>query len=311
MTGRAAPVKAWEQCPICSSRRVCVNGPVRYGRNVRIGTQNASGVCAPLGRVWLTHCRSCGFAQVHPRVPSDVVLRLYNLGSEQMWSQESRDVAFRVREVNLRAPGRRILDIGCFTGRFLDLFDDSWLKFGIEPIPWAADGCRKSGICIVADTVEEWDPKPHSFDVVTMWDVVEHLDDVEAALRKSWTALVPGGLLAFETGNIASWFARAMGPDWWYVALPEHRSFLSPQSAKVLLDHCGFSNIEVVPTSWQSVGLFRIGVQLCKGAVYRIASLLSRVSRGALDAALAPLLSRTPPCILLRDHMLVFARKAS
>lgn len=311
MTGRETPTKAWKQCPVCESDHVSVTGPVRYGRNVCIGTQNASEVCAPLGRVWLTSCRSCGFAQVHPRVPSAVVLRLYEQGSEQMWAQQGRDAASRAREVAKRAPGRRILDIGCFTGRFLDLFDDTWSKSGIEPIRWAAERCREAGIHIVANTVEEWTPQPCSFDVVTMWDVVEHLDDVQAALRKSWTALVPNGLLAFETGSTASWFARIMGPDWWYVALPEHRSFLSPHSARVLLDHCGFANTEVIPTSWQKVGPLRTAVQLCKAAVYRTASLLSRIGCGRLDAVLSPLLGRMPPCILLRDHMLVFARKAS
>ncbi|MGQ9525345.1 MAG: class I SAM-dependent methyltransferase [Armatimonadota bacterium] len=238
-----------------------------------------------------------------------MVLHLYEQGSDQMWSQDSRDIAFRARQVEQRAAGRRILDIGCFTGRFLNLLGPNWTKLGIEPIPWAAHRCREQGIQILADTVDDWIPEDHSLDVVTMWDVIEHLDDVESALRKSWAALTPGGLLAFETGNAASWFARLMGPDWWYTALPEHRSFLSPNSAKALLERCGFTRIEAIPTSWQSMGISRTAVQLLKATAYRTVSLLDTITRGAGHVLLSPLLQRTPPCILLRDHMLVFARK--
>jgi ubiquinone/menaquinone biosynthesis C-methylase UbiE len=81
----------------------------------------------------------------------------------------------------------------------------------------------------------------HTFDVVTMWDVVEHVVDPPALLRAARRVLKPDGLLVMETQNIDSAFARVLGPRWHHYKHAEHIYHFTPGAVRRLLTETGFS----------------------------------------------------------------------
>ncbi len=78
------------------------------------------------------------------------------------------------------------------------------------------------------------------FDLITMWDVVEHVVDPVALLTRARELLAPGGLLVIETQDIDSRFARALGPKWHHYKHEEHIYHFTPSTVRTLLEQAGF-----------------------------------------------------------------------
>ena len=123
---------------------------------------------------------------------------------ERMREVEENHWWFRARQEILLAlmhrwvpAGRRILDVGCGTGYFLDAARKDWEVWGIDPAPEAVEFCRKRGLDHVrAGSVADLrDPSLPKFDAVCFFDVLEHLDDDLNALRATASILSPGGLV--------------------------------------------------------------------------------------------------------------------
>ena len=103
-------------------------------------------------------------------------------------------------EARTRVPDLQLLDIGCGRGRFLQHVgarEPSWRLFGIEPEP---SGVTASSALVPEATILEGvaDSLPfpsEGFDVVTAWDVLEHVPDPRAALLEVKRCLRPGGVL--------------------------------------------------------------------------------------------------------------------
>jgi SAM-dependent methyltransferase len=97
-----------------------------------------------------------------------------------------------------------LLDVGCGTGRFLQFMKQSgdWrVLLGLEVSPFLAQRARAKGLDIVMGDVQSVCFQDGSFDVVAMWDVVEHLARPLDALKQIHRILSPGGILILLTPN--------------------------------------------------------------------------------------------------------------
>jgi len=103
---------------------------------------------------------------------------------------------------HVRPPGQ-LLDVGCATGSFLSLAKQTgWECRGVEVSSFAAAQARERTGCEVSNGPFEHAPFANgTFDVVTMWDLLEHLPDPVTALRKAGALLRPAGLLLVNTPN--------------------------------------------------------------------------------------------------------------
>ena len=148
----------------------------------------------------------------------------------------------RVHERTAGARGR-LLDVGCSAGLFLELARDAgWDVHGIEPSEWLAERARArlGGELISCSSFEQTPLSDATFDVVCLWDVLEHVTDPDQVLAKASRILRPGGILALNVPNLQSRIARLLGPRW-PLLLPEHLFFFSPASLRLLFARHGFT----------------------------------------------------------------------
>lgn len=156
--------------------------------------------------------------------------------------------AQRLRELERFAVGRgRLLDFGCAVGLFVKVAADAgWDAIGLERSAWAADyGRRQYGLSIVDGNHADCAGFEQSFDMVTMWDVLEHLEDPRTVLKQVARWLKPGGVLALNTVDSASRGARMAGEHWRHLAPPHHLQYFTRDSLLQLLRDCGLRLLAV------------------------------------------------------------------
>lgn len=145
----------------------------------------------------------------------------------------------------LRARGARgaLCDVGCASGHFLAAARDEG-RFaelaGVDVSAAAIAALRERVGCPGwVGAVGELAP-PRRFDVVTMWETIEHIPRPVEALAALRAWLVPGGLLAIGTGDNQAPLARAMGRRWWYLVPPDHCVYFNRRALAIALDRAGY-----------------------------------------------------------------------
>jgi SAM-dependent methyltransferase len=167
--------------------------------------------------------------------------------------------------------GRKIFDVGAATGYFLDLAKQrTWQTAGTEISEYAANEAVKRGHRVVCRLLDEL-VVDEKYDVVTMWDVLEHVSKPQAYLAKANDLLSAEGLLAINTVDRGSLFAKLLGLKWHLIVPPEHLNFYSLKNLKIILEQAGFEIIKVSKVgkkfslsyifkmlhSWQKLGIWQ------------------------------------------------------
>ena len=147
------------------------------------------------------------------------------------------------------APGA-LLDVGSALGFFVRAARArGWDARGIERSAWAAERAAAGGVPVVHGDFLTAALAPASFAAVTMLDVLEHTADPRAYVRRARALLRPGGVLAIETADLASPYARLAGRRYHFFTPPNHLTYFTRATLTRLLAEEGF----VDP------GFFRVG----------------------------------------------------
>ncbi|NOT09021.1 MAG: class I SAM-dependent methyltransferase [Gemmatimonadales bacterium] len=149
----------------------------------------------------------------------------------------------RLRFLPSQAAGSCLLDVGAAIGLFVERARRAgWNAEGVEPSQWAARYAHEVlGQPVRPTTLEAAQIAPQSVDVVTLWEVIEHLPDPRATLAAIRRVLRPGGLLVLSTPDAGSLVARALGKRWpGWGKIPEHLFFFDRRTLGTLLTEQGF-----------------------------------------------------------------------
>lgn len=207
-------------------------------------------------------CASCSLVYVSPRLHGEALAKVYGEGYWKSDNPKARGYADYAREASLYlktfqkrmalvrnwvAPNSRVLDIGCAAGYFLQVMrKEGHSVLGIEPSTSIAQIARKElgdetvFVGDLDDAPESRGYRKGSFDLVTMWDVIEHIPDPQAALRTVRQLLNKGGRLLLETQNVQSRWAKLLGRRWHHYKHEEHLYHFDPKTMTRLLSDCGF-----------------------------------------------------------------------
>jgi 2-polyprenyl-3-methyl-5-hydroxy-6-metoxy-1,4-benzoquinol methylase len=147
----------------------------------------------------------------------------------------------------------RVLDVGCAAGFFLEVArEQGWQARGVELSAYAAEYARSQlGLDVVTGTLAEAKFPFRSFDLITLWDVIEHLPNPSEVLTLVHDLLRPSGLVVISTGDISGATARLYGRRWGLLAPPGHLFYFSRRTLFAMLRKNAFE-----PLAWHSDGAF-------------------------------------------------------
>ena len=199
----------------------------------------------------LARCRACGLQYVCPRPLAAAIVDAYSEGDDYAYVSQvaarERTFAGAVADIEKLLPGRgRLLDVGTAAGAFLAAARSrEWQVEGCEPNRWLARwGSRRYGIPIGTGELFDQPFPPESFDVVTLWDVIEHTPDPARVLRTARRLVRPGGLVIVNYPDIGSWIARALGRRWPFLSAVHFYYFTRDTMTRLLARH-GFDVVDV------------------------------------------------------------------
>ncbi len=196
-----------------------------------------------------------------------------------------------------------VFEAGFAAGFFLSVMRDAgWRTYGVELNPAMVEHARDTlGLVNVAHgRIEDWDGRDAPYDLVTLWDVLEHVGDPVGLLERVREWLAPDGRLVIETQDVKSLTARLLGKRWHHYKHGEHLFHFSPRTLERLLARAGFEL-----TSWTRAGA---------GKVIPYRFLVERSQR--ILPALTPVLARLKSFenrtfyVNPHDEMIVTARRA-
>ncbi|MGC9025000.1 MAG: class I SAM-dependent methyltransferase [Chloroflexia bacterium] len=154
-----------------------------------------------------------------------------------------------------RPPPGRLLDLGCGWGYFLAVArEHGWEPYGLEPLAGHALYARAhTGATVITDVLHDDTFPTGFFDVVTAFQVFEHLPDPAGDLARLHNMLKSSGVILVEVPNIATWSVRLLGRHHRHF-VPDHLTFFSPRTLAAFLRKMGFEVLEVYrPTRWMTL----------------------------------------------------------
>ena len=145
----------------------------------------------------------------------------------------------------LGAPGAMLLDVGAGRGRFVtSALAAGYDAHGIEPSPRGMDEARlEDEVRLERVGIEQADVEEGTLDAVTIWHVLEHLDDPGRALLRIRGWVRPGGALLVGVPNLASAQGLLGGARWYHLDVPRHRVHFTPAGIRSLLNASGFEPV--------------------------------------------------------------------
>ncbi len=268
--------------------------------------------------ITIGRCVSCGIQRVVTPVDTAAIARLYD--AEYYQSEHSQSLGYddyAADRANIERTCRRrldliarhsvaegrLLDVGCAMGFFIKAArEQGWHAEGLEISPFCAETVRRElGIEVHHGTLSEADLPEASFDLVTMFDVIEHLVDPMGELVAAARVLKPGGILAITTPAADSLPARLMRVRWiGYAKLDEHLWYFTARTLAEILRRTGFEPIwRRTAGKHVSLGFFAKRVGFYSRALGWLLGQLFRVTG----------LAKRPVYADPKDMMLVLARR--
>jgi 2-polyprenyl-3-methyl-5-hydroxy-6-metoxy-1,4-benzoquinol methylase len=156
----------------------------------------------------------------------------------------------KVKLINSHSEKGILLDIGAGTGDFLVAAKkEGWKTTGIEPSLKAKTIAISKGVDFVDNLT---DLKDHSFDVITMWHVLEHVPNLEEYLIALKRLLKPTGTILIAVPNFKSFDANYYGRFWAAYDVPRHIWHFSKVTIKKLFSEKEMNLVEVLPMKFDS-----------------------------------------------------------
>lgn len=211
----------------------------------------------------IQQCAACGFQFTNPRPAAASIGKYYESDAYVSHNSAAQGLVNRVYKVaryftvrrkvalitklNGGKPGQ-LLDYGCGTGHFLARAKQAgWQVTGLEPNDRARhDAAARVGQPIL-DAAALAGLAPGSFDLISLWHVLEHVHALEATLSELITKLKPGGRLLIAVPNAESLDAQHYRQNWASYDVPRHLYHFVPATMQRLLARHGLRVAQTLP----------------------------------------------------------------
>jgi 2-polyprenyl-3-methyl-5-hydroxy-6-metoxy-1,4-benzoquinol methylase len=148
---------------------------------------------------------------------------------------------------NIRhVPGGRVLDVGCGNGWCLDTYKRlGWQTYGTEMGPDSAKLAQEAGHNVFLGELKDARYPDNSFDVLTLWDALEHIHNPAETIAELNRVCRPGGWIYIYVPNYGSGYARRFRDRWFMFTAPLHYYHYTAESLTLLLNKEGFNQVEM------------------------------------------------------------------
>jgi SAM-dependent methyltransferase len=198
----------------------------------------------------IIECHTCGVSQTLPSPDFAELIHYYphtyyptGPASEMYYKNHiERFQIDKLKMIQTYYQSGKLLDIGCGVGHFIrTAINNGYEAEGVEFSEIAAAvGREQWNLQIVSGDFLSDQFNSESFDIITMWQVLEHLRQPREVLLKVHHLLKPGGLLVIAVPNFSSIQARIFRNHWYHLDVPRHLFHYSPESLVKILDTCNF-----------------------------------------------------------------------
>lgn len=195
----------------------------------------------------IVKCSSCSFVFVNPRICNEDLPKIYKSNyfnnHEFGYSGYSENAVLRKKNFKRWLEDLRpflnkkgtALDIGCASGDFLEILrSEGWEIEGIELDPSMFDELKNKGISFFPDVFNNYS-STKKFDLITLFDVMEHLPDIHGSLERLKNLLSEDGVIALLTPNFDSGQRKLFGKNWFQFKPVEHIHYFSPDTLATAL----------------------------------------------------------------------------
>ena len=268
-------------------------------------------------------CTSCNLFFRWPRLSQTILKELYEYESDSHWGYKTgvrSDWIFAQGWINKTEAEEQqnILDIGCWDGNFLESLSAKWKRYGLEINQSAAKQAQSRGVTLVGeDLYTHLDKKfINYFDVITTFDVIEHVDDPKLFLSTLLEYIRPGGIIIISTGNTDAWTWRLAQNQYYYCANPEHISFINVAWLEHQTSEELFEIIEIEKFSHvRTWSIYEFLKQTLANLLYlSVPQLFIKIRLGrwiALNQSKKKVINHPPVWNMSIDHFLVVLQKAN
>lgn len=206
----------------------------------------------------LVKCSTCNFVITTPRPNNEELGKYYQSADYISHTSKANSIIDKLyliaRSFTLKRKQRlaaklqpkrgKLLDVGCGTGDFLNTCNtDGWNVRGVEPGDVPREIARQKGI----NTVTSLDEVEGSFNLITLWHVLEHVPDLSKTLSKLYNLLEDNGTLLIAVPNHTSLDASIYKEEWAGYDVPRHLWHFNQQNMEQLLRKNNFSLQKTLP----------------------------------------------------------------
>jgi len=195
-------------------------------------------------------CNKCDMIFLNPVFKEPMLKEYYmNLDTEQTTIVENESDFYReiytmgLKKIKRNTQVGSILDIGCGGGFFLDIAkENNWVTSGIEPCKSDREICKKKDHQ-VQESLDNIGNK--KFDVITLWDVFEHIPSPNQYLYRLSSLLEDNGLVFIQTPNSNSIASRVLQNKCNMFDGLEHVNIYNPETIELVLKNNGFAIVDI------------------------------------------------------------------
>ncbi len=240
----------------------------------------------------LKQCTSCQFVFTEPKPDKDTISKYYL--SENYISHTGANKSFfdkiylRVRDLTLKwkrriigrnSTGKTLLDIGCGTGEFIkEMNAHGWDITGVEPSALARTAAEKNAGIKIKESYSELEN--NTYDVISLWHVLEHLHDLHEALKKFQSLLKKSGTIFIAVPNFQSFDAQHYNSYWAGYDVPRHLWHFGKENMKMLLENNGFKLVKILPMQLDSFYVSLLSESYKNPNRWKLINLINAVTTG-------------------------------
>lgn len=226
-----------------------------------------------------SRCRQCETLFINPRPTPEMLADFYtHARSIQHWNDCIFPASEDARRLQIFAPrAQRVAELCRKHATAMDLLVDVGAGFGtfceemqklktferiiaVEPSVGLAQTCRRKGIEVIEQTIEESSLPKGEVNVITNFELIEHLFDPADFVRACHGALAQDGLIILTTPNVRGFDLLTLGPLSGNIDGPNHLNYFHPAAIETLLERCGFAIVEILTPGKLDAELVRTSI---------------------------------------------------